>query len=501
MHKVMIVEDVDIIREDIKKLINWQEHGYQVVAEARNGEAGLSMFHKHKPDIVITDIKMPVMTGLEMIKEIRSTNTDTQFILLTDYEAFEYAKTALYLNVHSYLLKYQLDPDILIRELEKERAAIERQRNINRMTNTEHIKNFLIHGKQETVGPDSYNFFGWSGCSCLMILEAKGFTQNASELYSCLKKLLSSQSYDYEFEYIEMAQQEHVLFLKLPESNSQLKNINFIRTFVNLLQSTVRRTYGSEASVAIGSNLYSSGDIVDAYRNAKQLLRYKVFYSGECILDSIPPEPTACQKEEIRQMLQSIKSNIKNLNTSELQCQIPQLFTDLLPKIKNIELLEECVRSLTLAIASRSEQDGIDNLSEVLDEISDCTRNYNIYVLTNLFLKAIEMMDEDMGSRYSKRVHAIIRYVHEHYQEDVTLYDLSKELDLSVIYTSQLFKKEVGITFSSYLAKVRIEKAMQLLSTGRYKVYEVSKMVGYQTVQYFSKIFKKETGKRPGDFC
>ena len=499
MYKVMIVEDVDIIREDIKRLINWQEYGYRVVAEARNGEAGLAMFQKHKPDIVITDIKMPVMTGLEMIKEIRSMNTDTQFILLTDYEAFEYAKTALYLGVHSYLLKYQLDPDILLRELDKERSVIEKQRDINRMTKTEYIKDCLVHGKREAEG--LCNFFGWHGCSCLMVVEAKSFTHKASELYSCLKERLNRQSQDYEFEYIEMAPQEHILFLKLTESMSQLKNVNFIRTFVNHLQSTSMENYGTEISLAVGPTLYVSGDIADAYRKAKELLRYKVFFPGSCILDSIPPEPTAVQKEEIRLMLQSIKSNIKSLNTDELQRQIPQMFTCQLPELKNIELLEECVRTLTFAIASRSEQGEIDNLSEVLDEITDCARNYNIYVLNNLFLKAIEMMDADMGSRYSKRVHTIIRYVHEHYQEDVTLYDLSKELDLSMIYISQLFKKEVGITFSAYLTKVRIEKAKQMLSTGRYKVYEVSKMVGYQTVQYFSTIFKKETGKKPGDLC
>lgn len=499
MYKVMIVEDMDIIREDIKGLINWQENGYQIVAEARNGEAGLAMFKKHKPDIVITDIKMPVMTGLEMIKEIRSTDTDAQFILLTEYEAFEYAKTALYLNVHSYLLKYQLDPDILLRELEKVRSVIERQRSINRITKTEHIKDCLIHGKQETECPNS--FFGWHGLSCLMVVEAKGSTQKASELYSCFRERLSSESQDYEFEYIEMTPQEHVLFLKLANSMSQLKKMNFIRTFVNLLQSTAKATFKNEICVALGSNLYNSGDIVDAYRKAKQLLRYKVFFPGSCFIDSIPPKSTPEQNDEIRLMLQSIKANIKSMKADELKQQIPQLFTCQLPKVKNIELLEECVRTLTFAIANRSEQAEINSLSEVLDEITDCARNYNIFVLNNLFLKAIEMMDADMGSRYSKRIHIIIKYVDEHYQDDITLYDLSKELDLSVIYISQLFKKEVGITFSSYLTKVRIEKAIQMLCTGRYKVYEVSKMVGYQTVQYFSTIFKKETGRRPGDLC
>lgn len=498
MLKVMIVEDVDIIRDDIKRLLEWQEHGYQVVTEARNGEAGLAMFRKHMPDIVITDIRMPVMTGLEMIQEIQKISMDTQFILLTDYGEFEYAKKALDLEVHSYMLKYELDGDILLRELEKERVIIEKQQNISRMTKSENLKDYLIHGKTET--DDSQSFFGWHGRSTLMVVEAKGFNRKTSELYSCLRKRLSRETQDYEFEYIEMAPQEHVLFLKVAESMSQLNEFNFIRIFVNHLQAQFKDAHGVETSVAVGSHIYGSADITGEYRKTKRLLQQKVFYSKSCILDSPSPEPTTVQKEEIGLMLRSIKSNIQDLRTDELRSQITLLFTGLLRTVKCTELLENCVREITYAIASRSVQGKTDNLSEVLDEIMDCARIYNVYVLTELFEKAIEMLDMDIGSKYSKRVNMIIKYVAEHYHEDVSLYDLSKELDLSVIYISQLFKKEMGITFTAYLTRLRVEKAIQLLETGHYKVYEVSRMVGYQTVQYFSNIFKKETGRKPGDF-
>jgi len=499
MIKVMIVEDVDIIREDVKRLINWQEHGFQVIAEARNGEMGLEMFKKHKPDIVVTDIRMPVMTGLEMIQEIQKTDRETQFILLTDYGEFEYAKKAMYLDVHSYLLKYELDDDILLCELEKVRAIVEKQRNINRITKSEYIKDWLIHGKQQTDDPQS--FFGWYGHCSLIVIEAKGFDRKMSELYNSLREQLNSESQSYEFEYIEMTPQEHVVFLKVSESMSQLKSMNYIRAFISQLQKLIRGTCEVETAAAVGSYIYGSGDIADAYRKTKKLLQQKVFYPKSCIIDSPPPEPSASQKEEVTQLLQSIRSNIQSLNADELHDQIPKLFTGVLREIKSTELLENSVRELTFATASRSVQGKADNLGEVLDEILDSVRNYNVYVLAELFDKAIEMLDADFGSRYSKRVNTIIKYIAEHYAEDISLYNLSKQLDLSVIYISQLFKKEVGITFTAHLTKVRIEKAIELLRTGRYKVYEVSKMVGYQTVQYFSNIFKKETGKKPGDFC
>ena len=88
----------------------------------------------------------------------------------------------------------------------------------------------------------------------------------------------------------------------------------------------------------------------------------------------------------------------------------------------------------------------------------------------------------------------------EHYNEGVNLSVIADRLQLSMIYICQIFKKEVGITFKEYLTKIRMREAVRLLKSGRYKVYEVSEMVGYQTVQYFSKVFKKETGKYPSDF-
>ncbi|MFA9379751.1 MAG: helix-turn-helix domain-containing protein, partial [Acetanaerobacterium sp.] len=145
-----------------------------------------------------------------------------------------------------------------------------------------------------------------------------------------------------------------------------------------------------------------------------------------------------------------------------------------------------------------------DNYSEsfhdVLDKIVIRSREGNVFELVELYNEAIDMLENALMPQYSKKIREIIKYIQVHYQEEVNLSFLSQRLNLSIIYISQLFKKEVGMTFSAYLTKVRMDKAVALLQTGNYKVYEVSEMVGYQTIQYFSKIFKKETGKTPSDF-
>lgn len=112
----------------------------------------------------------------------------------------------------------------------------------------------------------------------------------------------------------------------------------------------------------------------------------------------------------------------------------------------------------------------------------------------------LDILQEHTDGRYSRKVREAMTYIREHYTEDVGLNEIALRLDVSSIYLSHLFKKEVGITFSAYITKLRIERAKELLRQGDKKIYEISEAVGYQTVQYFSKVFKKETGKTPGEF-
>lgn len=498
MYSVLIVEDLDIVREDLKNLINWQEHGFQLVGTAKNGEAGLEVFYRTHPDIVITDIRMPILDGLSMIREIRKTSSGTQFILLTAFEEFEYAKTALYLDVHSYVMKYELDDEVLLRELDKSRAAIEKTRRLDRMEKNEHMKQYLSNSQDESP----HSFFSWYGRSVLLLSQTDARLRGHKHQALCdaLRERLSSRTFDTEFEDLDMSPEEHFLFLKVSESLSERKSMEFIHWFVSQY-TDILLEHRVQTALAVGPYLYSADGISSAYQSAKKLLRQKVFYKKGCVIYSAPA-PVARELEEmVRRCLEDCRRSVREMDLKNLEQSIPQMFTELLPRTQSVELLEECVRELTHVIAVQYRRKEMETLNEVLDEIVDCSRNLNIFELTQLFLQALTALDTAQGGRYSKRVHTIIQYIDTHYQEDVSLCDLSLQLDLSMIYISQLFKKEVGTTFSSYLTKTRVEKAIELLSSGKYKVYEVSEMVGYQTVQYFSKLFKKETGKKPSAFC
>lgn len=131
MIKVLVVEDMDITREDILGLIDWEQHGYELLPSARNGKIGLEHALRYRPDIILTDIKMPVMTGLDMMREIRERIPGARFILLTAYEEFEYAKKALEMGAQAFILKYEIDSQVLLRELNKCVEGIRKEQNVN----------------------------------------------------------------------------------------------------------------------------------------------------------------------------------------------------------------------------------------------------------------------------------------------------------------------------------------------------------------------------------
>ena len=174
MIKVLVVEDMDITREDILGLIDWEQHGFELLPSARNGRIGLEHALRYRPDIVLTDIKMPVMTGLDMMKEIREKIPGTKFILLTAYEEFEYAKRALEMGTQAFLLKYEIDSEILLRELNKCVESIRKERRVEDMTTRARLDRLLTkggYGVQEiqsaaTAARDS--FFPWIGGSILL---------------------------------------------------------------------------------------------------------------------------------------------------------------------------------------------------------------------------------------------------------------------------------------------------------------------------------------------
>lgn len=489
MCRVLIVEDIDLIRKDIQEMIDWNAHGFILVGEARNGEQGLQLFKKTHPDIVLTDIKMPLMGGLEMIQEILSLSPETQFILLTAYEEFDYAKQAISLGITSYLLKHELDEQTLLHELQKIKDSMFYRRRLQQLTYTDKLRKYLSTPMDISL-PTSYVCLSWNGPSGFFLVELENNTEEISFHFPHIKKQYAYECY---------CLSTHLYLILFPMTSDK-KEVDpkelaclFIEQFA--LSSCL-------CSISIGSSLPTVSSLRASYLKARQLLPLKIFFPGSCILDAgiLSPIP-ASRKRLAENQLQKATSFLEKQQFSAASRVIRTLYEDTISQMRDVDFYIHTTLTLTNSIINMKEPELPNSLIYELTSLSKDTAGLRVFLVSSSICRILDTIQETLVPKYSKKIMDAIQYIKEHYAEDITLQTLSSELGISPLYVSQLFKKEVGINLMTYITKYRISVSKELLKSGKYKIYEVSEMVGYQTVQYFSNSFKKETGKKPSDYC
>lgn len=488
MCRVLIVEDIDLIRKDIQEMIDWNAHGFTLVGEARNGRQGLLLFQETRPDIVLTDIRMPVMGGLEMIQKILSLAPETQFILLTAYEEFDYAKQAISLGITSYLLKHELDEKSLLGELQKIKDTLIYRRKVHQLTSADKIRKYL--STPASAAASDVNL-SWNGLSGLFLVEIEN---NSEEV--CLHFPDIEKQYPYEY-YCLSTHLYLILFQIIPEKREMIT-----KELARLFLEQFALSFSSLFSISIGLPVQTPSSLRDSYLKARQLLSLKVFFSGNCILDAnIPGASLPALKSLAENQLKKIISFIEKQQFSSASAVIRKLYEETVPKMKDLDFYANATIAITNTVIHMKDPELPNNLIYELTSLSKDAAGLRASFVSVSLCRILDTIQETLIPKYSKKIVDAIQYIKEHYAEDITLQTLSQELGISPLYVSQLFKKEVGINLMTYITKYRISVSKELLKSGKYKIYEVSEMVGYQTVQYFSNSFKKETGKKPSDYC
>ncbi len=502
MLKVMIVEDEDIVRDDIKHLINWEEHGFEIIAEARNGGEGLKLCLERNPHIIITDIKMPVMGGLDMIKQISSYHKNKIYILLTAFGDFDFARKAIRLGIHSYVLKHELDSCLLIQELEKAKGQMAEDNTIGYLSRSEMFKRLMDSKELQAENKEAITnnqLFNWKGRTGVFMI---GFDQTPSGVN--FKKEFIDFVYEklfnnMEAELADCADHEYIIVFRYPGSFSEKDDYNYAFAFAHRLQEQIALRFAHTVSIGIGPKIDNTSDIKESLKQTKEIYNLKVFQKDNCIVMT-PPQlnPMNNLHDELKEKMGELRLWMQDEAFNRVEASMDDLFLRLLPALQDKLALKQCVAELTRLIErlmdSKPELGTVES-SVTLSHIEQLNNVYQISAYFKMIINQVKTYP-----KYNKKITELLRFIHDNYQRDITLAEIADRLNVSLIYASQLFKKEVGVSFMTYITKYRIEKAKQFLESGQYKVYEVSAMVGYQTIPYFSKIFKKVTGKNPSDY-
>ncbi len=501
MIKVLFVDDEVLAMEYLQNLISWEEYGFQVVGHAQNGKRALEMYEKEKPELVISDISMSGMDGLELTKRLKEQNDEVIVILLSAYKDFEYAKHGIEYGVSNYLLKHELDEDKLVQELNKVRQKLEdggRKRKIYQ----KYFARQLIYNSVEDFEIEEKEL----GNRFFLILVHKN--------NSFIKGTFQERSWSKEelielFKVTEVSDGEisYVSDVRLTLDNLivlyRIKNINS-KYEINSRIERLSRNMGAFLSLLpdcqfnlIYSEEIQKYEISHTFQRMSGQIRYAVFWRPCCIyglsrLMGIKEEEKISwneQEEELKKLLYEGRQD-----PADLLC---YLFEMVKYPVHNVRALRELLYMLESLLSEIEKKEGISlrQEEESGNKLEDIQKYY-----TKWFHHIYEEMRNRENKKYSNMVQDMTRYIRQNYDQELSLEIIGDKFQMNGVYLGQMFKKEMGITFLKYLTNCRIEAAKHLLVEGRLNIYEISEKVGYRTSQYFSQIFIKTVGVKPQEY-
>ena len=490
MLRVLIIDDEPVVRAGLKAIIDWESLGYEVIGEAADGHDGLCKLLELHPDLCITDIKMPGLYGTKMLEQARKGGFDGKVIVLTGYSDFEYARSAIESGVSSFQLK-PIEEDDLLDALTKVRETIlSEKKNLERL----HSSMQLICEKQLTD---------------LICGKLTSYSVNMEGL-----NLLGDE---YRVAVITAAKPDAEL-PALFADEKEIRCISIDDLWIVLLQgkgisrfSTLMRTAFRKRSglfVTVGRKCHTPDEIHLSYIDAKKIQQRSFFYkqsgslilwddvqrdfSGGVNLDSIDINDyidafytyiEIGQEELLHKKIQTFESKYRNLNLR------PDQFAGVISNIfiRVRDMLSQNYQNLMLPDDGKIIQDIYAKQS--LHEITD-------YILEE-FLRFMQQIGNNSHDNIARR---LCMYIEANYAKDLKLESLAKIFCYNSSYLGRIFRNCTGESFNSYLDHVRIRKAKEMLTEGKYKVYEISNKVGYKNIDYFYRKFKYYVGQRPRDY-
>lgn len=491
---VMIVDDESLYIDEIKLLYSFQDHGFDLVCTASNGKDALEKFHQYAPQVVITDIEMPILNGIDLCREIRKSNSRTRLLFLTAYDEFNYIKSALHVSAFDYLLKYELSEQLLTEKMQDIREQIE----------AEHL------AQSELLLSAIYSLFQSpenqvSGSSFLSDLLSRSYLYIVAELNQPLplvplssvplaalndyRTLLSKGAEKYCF----VIRDSQLLFLVSPRhfsSESSLANL------VSAKLGDLQERLGQDARLFTfftAAQPLCLPDFHRLYFDRLPLFFMKYFYPAGAPISLLDPPPAPlCPKIDLASFYQALHE----ADQSQAEQAIQAIF-QALGQSKNYELLLSTMQKLYYHLKDA----GADALCPVA-EPSDCRTFAD---LENWLFQAARGCIEEKRriplDKLSPPVRKAIVYIHQHLSiQDLTLETVAEQVFLSVGQLNKLLKKEAGITMYQYIKSSRINLAKRLLRSTNCPVYEIAEQCGYRSSQHFSQLFHEATGKSPSAF-
>ncbi len=524
LYKLILVDDEEEVRESIKRKVNWEQLGFQVIGTAGNGEEALELAEQEAADVVMTDIKMPFMDGLTLARKLKENYKNTKIVVYSGFDDFEFAREAIHLEVEEYLLKPISSAD-LAEVFTRIKEILDKE--IDERTNTKKLYDYY----QKSLPMMQEQVF-------ISLLSGRMYTDKAIALLKSYDIELKASNYGVsvlkaDFEELNISpMEEQMWYLSILDIvNNYFKELITIKSFVfldkvivialleekktihellyhmNQICKMAGRVLGIPVSAGVGRPYHHVGKLSISYEEASSALEYRAVVGavGQAVsIQDVEPNQsgsTTLEHFDIEGILHAIKLG----SEEELEKEIKN-FVEILKKgkigIRQYQFIFTELVTEILKIGRTYEIDADTIFGENFDPYLEIKKFNSLDELGEWIFKVGLNIRHSIKKERIDSTRMLVqnakKYMEEHYSDsNLSVETLCVHLGVSAPYFSTIFKKEAGMTFVAYLTKIRLEHAVELLNHTNEKSYFIAEQVGYTEPNYFSYVFKKQYGVSP----
>lgn len=501
MIKAMIADDNSFALQYLENIIDWESYGFKIICTAVDGMDAWKKYKEFKPQLVITDIQMPGYTGIKLAENIRKYNDNVIIIFLSSYNEFDYVRSAVNLNVFDYILKQELNEDLLKSKLVKIRNVIKKKYELRKFLIEEKLR-ILFDRDEKYLDLDLIKDELRRRYS-LFLVEQDSYLPLLSKKFSVYNKEISKNEitniiYTYFDNEIFIIKLEKYRYLCLIEQKS-IKNECLYK-----LKSELENNLKVYFSIFLLCEDKKINEIGQAFYISKDIIKERYFMGKSIVFNYLLHTNSNVYNEKV--CIDKIKRSIEKLSRDNLLREIDSLY---IPIIQSRDYKMFC--------------DILEELLEILKPYNDELLDYEsgkifkilyegeennwfvasdiIYWLKRKFLYLIELKIKYKNYKYTKEVQKAIQYIYQRYSDcNLSVDEIANHTNLGVNRLNILFKQETNETIGKYLTNTRMRIAKEFIEDINFKVSEIDKKVGYMSCSYFSKVFKKYYGLTPKDY-
>lgn len=521
LYSVLMVDDEEEVIRIIRKKIDWESLGFVVCGQARNGLEALEMVEELQPDVVMTDIKMPYMDGLELVRRLKEKNLGIHTIVLSGFDEFEYVKQAISLEVEEYLLK-PIDSSEILKVFGKVKKTLDDERNLQQnIAYLEHYyqqsipilrEGFLSDLMDSAIPEDQFeNYtkeYGITLTGPLYVVAVVHTSRSQAPegisvrlLRMSVRQLLENSPTAYPSRYMFSYRDNTVILAQLESEKEIAAWTDELDRFCKY----AKRSCNAVVSVGIGHAVDKVTEIPSSYGSAREAVSYRALYGAGNAINIAEIDPGESrydiqENDKIHQMLKQVKMGSEEQLAQTIEAYISSLQEAGL----NMQTLGIALMELVTSIYRFMNANEVDP-SAIMKEKDIYTKLIQMESMDAikkwLLETSFQIREQVQGQRTIKTgsfVGKAKAYVQENFSNpDLSIDMVCSELGVSSAYFSTVFKKETGKTFLNYLTECRMTEAERLLIMEDEKTYIIAEKVGYSDPGYFSYVFKKWFGVSP----